>query len=81
VRKIGKAMACTHNYQEAIRYYENAIGINGKNIELQLDHSKLLVKLNHLDQATQFLNKNMFIDDFADKTLEIIKRNIEGLSI
>jgi len=35
VRKIGKAMACTHNYQEATKYYENAISINNKNIDLQ----------------------------------------------
>lgn len=80
IRKIGKAMACTHNYQEAIKYYEDAIYMNNKkNVDQQLDHAKLQVKLNHLDKATEFQDKTSFVDEYQDKTLEIIKRNIDGL--
>jgi len=79
VRLIGKALSITHSYQKAFTYYSDATARFPKNLDLKLDHAKLLVKNNFLDKAEELLNKEALLQETEEKSMETIFRSIESL--
>lgn len=57
-RKMGKALIKTHQYQEAIRYYKEAMK-NEENDELKLDLAELYMKMKQYNNAETILVKNI----------------------
>jgi len=65
VRKIGKAMMQTHDYEQAIRYYHDALRRREGQMELRQDLAKLYVRLQRWDDAIAELKeaKDTVMDD------------------
>jgi len=57
--KIGRALVTTHNYDDAIRYYENATSANPTHTDLHYDLAHLFMKLRRFEEAERVLSKVM----------------------
>ena len=79
VRLIGKAMSITHNYQKAFNFYDEFISKYPTNLDLKLDHAKLLVKNNFFDKAEELLDKEALVQESEEKNMETLSRNVESL--
>ena len=79
IRLIGQALVATHDYNQALNYYENALRNDPNRLDLRLDMGKLCIKLNRYDKAEQYLKVEIFGDEFSAGTLAALKKNVEGL--
>jgi tetratricopeptide repeat protein 21B len=55
VREIGQALVMTHDYNRAIRYYENALREDPKLLDLRTDLAELYIKLKAFEDAKRVL--------------------------
>jgi tetratricopeptide repeat protein 21B len=55
VREVGRALVMTHDYNRAIRYYENSISEDPKLFELRNDLAELYIRLKAYDDSKRVL--------------------------
>lgn len=55
VREVGKALVMTHDYNKAIRYYENALREDPTLLDLRTDLAELYIKLKDFEQGRETL--------------------------
>lgn len=59
IREVGSALVMTHDYNKAIRYYENALREDPNLLDLRTDLAELYVKLKEFDKAKEILVEAM----------------------
>mmetsp|Transcript_23389 Transcript_23389/g.20334 ORF Transcript_23389/g.20334 Transcript_23389/m.20334 type:complete len:88 (+) Transcript_23389:255-518(+) len=72
-------MVATHDYNQALVYYETALKRDAERHDLRLDMGKLCIQLNRFEKAEQLLTLDIFGNEFAAGTLAALKRNVDGL--
>lgn len=70
MREVGKALVMTHDYNRAIRYYENTLRDDPKLFDLRNDLAELYIKLKAFDDS-----KRVLID--ALKSIKDFKQDID----
>jgi len=55
VREVGKALVMTHDYNKAIRYYENALREDPNLLDLRTDLAELYIKLKDFEKGLEVL--------------------------
>ena len=55
IREVGKALVMTHDYNRAIRYYEQTLADDPKLFDLRIDLSELYIKLKAFDECKRVL--------------------------
>jgi tetratricopeptide repeat protein 21B len=55
VREVGKALVMTHDYNRAIKYYEQTLQDDPKLFDLRIDLAELYIKLKAYDDSRRVL--------------------------
>lgn len=55
IREVGKALVMTHDYNRAIKYYEQTLADDPKLFDLRIDLSELYIKLKAFDECKRVL--------------------------
>jgi tetratricopeptide (TPR) repeat protein len=55
IREVGKALVMTHDYNRAIKYYEQTLQDDPKLFDLRIDLSELYIKLKAFDDCKRVL--------------------------
>jgi tetratricopeptide repeat protein 21B len=55
VREVGKALVMTHDYNRAIKYYEQTLQDDPKLFDLRIDLAELYIKLKAFDDSRRVL--------------------------
>jgi tetratricopeptide (TPR) repeat protein len=55
IREVGKALVMTHDYNRAIKYYEQTLQDDPKLFDLRIDLAELYIKLKAFDDSRRVL--------------------------
>jgi tetratricopeptide repeat protein 21B len=81
VREVGRALVMTHDYNRAIRYYENTLRDDPKLFDLRNDLAELYIKLKAYDDSKRVLIDALkSIKDYK-QDLEIKQKNVNTLML
>lgn len=68
--RLGRAYVATHDYHQAVQFYEDSLRANPYDVDLRLDLAKLLCRLRRFPSAICVL-KDCPIDKILDKTKQV----------
>ncbi|KAL4503354.1 hypothetical protein ABPG72_000960 [Tetrahymena utriculariae] len=78
IQLLGLSLCQTHDYNKALTYYENALRMNPKRLDLIIDLGKLCIQIKNFNRAEEILKPDIFSDEYQLPTYQNLKRNQEG---
>lgn len=64
IQLLGISLCQTHDYERAQTYYENALNVNPKRVDLLLDLARLCIQIKNFKRAEELLRPEVFSDEY-----------------